>query len=59
MVGARLAENGLGHLFPVFGLSYVINTLHMRAGGGIRLATGLDEHRGLGNTSADINTKPK
>jgi MFS transporter, MHS family, shikimate and dehydroshikimate transport protein len=29
VVGARLAENGLGYLFPVFGLSYVINTLHM------------------------------
>ena len=25
--GARLAENGLGYLFPVFGLSYVITTL--------------------------------
>ena len=25
--GARMAENGLGYLFPVFGLSYVINTL--------------------------------
>ncbi len=29
VVGARLAENGLGYLFPVFGLSYVITTLHM------------------------------
>ena len=29
VVGARLAENGLGYLFPVYGLSYVINTLHM------------------------------
>lgn len=29
VVGARMAENGLGYLFPVFGLSYVINTLHM------------------------------
>lgn len=29
VIGARLAENGLGYLFPVFGLSYVINTLHM------------------------------
>jgi MFS transporter, MHS family, shikimate and dehydroshikimate transport protein len=29
VVGARLAENGLGYLFPVFGLSYVINTLQM------------------------------
>ena len=32
VVGARLAENGLGYLFPVFGLSYVINTLHMPRG---------------------------
>ncbi|HUN47569.1 MAG TPA: MFS transporter [Stellaceae bacterium] len=29
VIGARLAENGLGYLFPVFGLGYVINTLHM------------------------------
>jgi MFS transporter, MHS family, shikimate and dehydroshikimate transport protein len=29
VIGARMAENGLGYLFPVFGLSYVINTLHM------------------------------
>jgi metabolite-proton symporter len=28
VIGARLAENGLGYLFPVFGLGYVINTLH-------------------------------
>jgi MFS family permease len=27
VLGARMAENGLGYLFPVFGLSYVINTL--------------------------------
>ncbi len=27
VIGARLAENGLGYLFPVFGLGYVINTL--------------------------------
>ncbi|WGF88310.1 MFS transporter [Marinivivus vitaminiproducens] len=27
VLGARLAENGLGYLFPVFGLSYVVNTL--------------------------------
>jgi len=27
VLGSRLAENGLGYLFPVFGLSYVINTL--------------------------------
>jgi MFS family permease len=29
VVGARLAENGLGYLFPVFGLSYIIGTLHL------------------------------
>lgn len=29
VIGARLAENGLGYLFPVFGLGYVVNTLHM------------------------------
>jgi len=27
LLGARMAENGLGYLFPVFGLSYVITTL--------------------------------
>ena len=27
VLGARLAENGLGYLFPVFGLNYVITTL--------------------------------
>jgi MFS family permease len=27
VLGARLAENGLGYLFPVFGLSYVVTTL--------------------------------
>src|SRR5215813_695874 len=27
VLGARLAENGLGYLFPVFGLSYVVMTL--------------------------------
>jgi MFS family permease len=27
VLGARLAENGLGYLFPVFGLSYIIGTL--------------------------------
>src|SRR5580704_7572322 len=27
VLGARLAENGLGYFFPVFGLSYVINTV--------------------------------
>ncbi len=35
VIGARLAENGLGYLFPVFGLSYVINTLHMPRSVGI------------------------
>ena len=29
VVGARLAENALGYLYPVFGLSYIINTLHL------------------------------
>jgi MFS transporter, MHS family, shikimate and dehydroshikimate transport protein len=32
VIGARLAENGLGYLFPVFGLGYLINTLHMARG---------------------------
>src|SRR5215471_10178934 len=27
VLGARLAENGLGYLFPVFGLSYIVMTL--------------------------------
>src|SRR5207237_462276 len=27
VLGARMAENGLGYFFPVFGLSYVISTL--------------------------------
>ncbi|WP_338697793.1 MFS transporter [Bradyrhizobium sp. 26S5] len=27
VLGARMAENGLGYFFPVFGLSYVITTL--------------------------------
>src|SRR5258708_30260451 len=27
VLGARLAENGLGYFFPVFGLNYVIGTL--------------------------------
>ena len=27
VLGARLAENGLGYLFPVFGLNYVVDTL--------------------------------
>src|SRR5438132_4267524 len=27
VLGARMAENGLGYFFPVFGLSYVINTV--------------------------------
>jgi MHS family shikimate/dehydroshikimate transporter-like MFS transporter len=29
VIGARLAENGLGYLFPVFGLSYITNTLQL------------------------------
>lgn len=29
VLGARMAENGLGYFFPVFGLSYVINTVGM------------------------------
>jgi MFS transporter, MHS family, shikimate and dehydroshikimate transport protein len=32
VVGARLAENALGYLYPVFGLSYIINTLGMPRG---------------------------
>jgi hypothetical protein len=27
VLGARMAENGLGYFFPVFGLSYVITTV--------------------------------
>ena len=29
VVGARMAENGLGYLYPVFGLSYLMNTLQV------------------------------
>lgn len=29
VVGARLAENALGYLYPVFGLSYLISNLHV------------------------------
>jgi MFS transporter, MHS family, shikimate and dehydroshikimate transport protein len=29
VVGARLAENALGYLYPVFGLNYLINNLHV------------------------------
>jgi MHS family shikimate/dehydroshikimate transporter-like MFS transporter len=29
VIGARMAENGLGYLFPVFGLSYLITTLQL------------------------------
>jgi MFS family permease len=29
VVGARLAENALGYLYPVFGLSYLITNLHV------------------------------
>ena len=32
VLGARLAENGLGYLFPVFGLSYVVTTLGVPQG---------------------------
>jgi metabolite-proton symporter len=27
LMGARIAENGLGYLFPVFGLNYVVSTI--------------------------------
>ena len=29
VVGARLAENALGYLYPVFGLSYLVDVLHV------------------------------
>jgi MFS family permease len=29
VIGARLAENGLGYLFPVFTLNYMTSTLHL------------------------------
>jgi MFS transporter, MHS family, shikimate and dehydroshikimate transport protein len=29
VIGARLAENGLGYLYPVFGLSYLTTTLNL------------------------------
>ena len=32
VLGARMAENGLGYFFPVFGLSYVINTVGLPKG---------------------------
>jgi MFS family permease len=32
VLGARMAENGLGYFFPVFGLSYVINTVGLSKG---------------------------
>ncbi len=32
VVGARLAENALGYLYPVFGVSYIINNLHVPRG---------------------------
>jgi MFS transporter, MHS family, shikimate and dehydroshikimate transport protein len=44
VVGARLAENGLGYLFPVFGLSYLTKTLGVPKGTaltGIMIAHGL------------------
>jgi len=49
VVGARLAENGLGYLYPVFGLSYLVGTLHVTRNvaitgvilGSLALVTGL------------------
>jgi MHS family shikimate/dehydroshikimate transporter-like MFS transporter len=49
VMGARFAENGLGYLYPVFGVSYLINTLHVSHGlsilsviaGSIALALGV------------------
>jgi MHS family shikimate/dehydroshikimate transporter-like MFS transporter len=35
VIGSRLAENGLGYLFPVFGLSYIVKTLGMPRGVGL------------------------
>jgi metabolite-proton symporter len=32
VLGSRLAENGLGYLFPVFGLNYVVQQLQMPKG---------------------------
>jgi len=32
VIGARLAENGLGYLFPVFALSYMTQQLHLPKG---------------------------
>lgn len=32
VMGARFAENGLGYLYPVFGVSYLVNTLHIPNG---------------------------
>jgi MFS family permease len=32
LLGARIAENGLGYLFPVFGLGYVVTTLGVPRG---------------------------
>jgi MFS family permease len=32
LLGARVAENGLGYLFPVFGLGYVVTTLGVPRG---------------------------
>lgn len=29
VIGARMAENGLGYLFPVFGLNFIVNNLGM------------------------------
>jgi MFS family permease len=35
VIGARLAENGLGYLFPVFGLGYIVKTLQLPRGVGL------------------------
>ncbi len=44
VIGARLAENGLGYLFPVFTLNYLTQTLHMAKSsvlGSLMIAYGL------------------
>lgn len=44
VIGARMAENGLGYLFPVFTLNYLTKNLGMAKGdvlGGLMLAYGL------------------
>lgn len=35
VIGARMGENGLGYLYPVFGLNYIVNNLGMPRGVGI------------------------